>query len=141
MGFRPEPTIYTLNFDDVPTHAGLRVRIACCTIGQMNKMFRSASTNAAVADANDEITLIFLDHLKDWNLDNPATGDPLDKTVDGINSLEPSFFAQIVVAWQVSMLAIPTNLKSPSMNGGQSEEASLGLGDISESLPNWPQPS
>jgi hypothetical protein len=141
MGVRPEKTIYNLNFEGMPAHEGLQVKISSATIREMNFMMRQKSTNGQeTADSNDQVARMFLDHLVSWNLDG-TNGTPLPQTMEGIDTLEPIYFAQIIMAWQLAMMTIPTNLSTPSPNGGISAEESLELGSVSQSRSNWPKPS
>lgn len=141
MGIRPEQTVYNLTFEDSQTHAGLQIKVSSASIREMNFMMRQKATSGQdVADGNDQVAQMFLDHLISWNLDGPD-GKELPHTLEGISELEPVYFAQVILAWQLAMMSVPTNLNTSSPNGGISEEASLGLGNSSESLPNWPKPS
>lgn len=141
MGIRPEKTIYNLKFEGLESHAGLQIKVSSASIREMNFMMRQqATTGQDVADGNDQVAQMFLEHLVSWNLDG-EDGKELPHTLEGVSELEPVYFAQIIMAWQLAMNSVPTNSSTPSPNGGISEEASLGLASSSESLPNWPKPS
>jgi hypothetical protein len=144
MGVRPEPTVYNLTFSEETSlgQAGVKVKISCGSIREMNQMLRTknGATGEETADANDSVALLFLDHLIEWNLD-AKDGSPLPHTLEGISELEPGTISQMVTAWQVAMMSVPTILKKPSPNGSMSEEESLGLGNASENLSSWPKPN
>jgi chemotaxis regulatin CheY-phosphate phosphatase CheZ len=168
MGFIPEPTIYTLSFDEDTGLAGLHVRVKCCTFGEFNQMLRGSQdpimdadvpedTTDAVAmkellskvrdysrvaaDANEEAMAMFLKYLVEWDLADPVTGEIVPRTLEGIRSVEKPVIAAIIASWHLAMMAVPVPLKQASMNGRRSEEATLDLGSLSENLPNWPTPS
>lgn len=130
MGIQIEPTVYNLEFEDVPALAQVKIKVSCCSIREMNSMLRAkvGTTGEETADANDYVTGLFLDHLISWNLDG-RDGLPLPRTTEGIQTLEPSVVTQMVISWQMAMMQVPTNLSTPSPNGAISEEASLGLGN------------
>jgi hypothetical protein len=130
MGIQIEPTVYNLEFKDVPQLVQVKVKVSCCSIGEMNTMLRAkvGTTGEETADANDYVSELFLDHLISWNIDGPD-GQPLPHTMEGLHTLEPGVVTQIVVAWQVAMIQVPTNLSTPSPNGAISVEESLGLGN------------
>lgn len=162
MGFRPEPTIYKLEFEESTGLAGLMVRVACCTIGEFNQMLRG-STDAeldlrklpdnpqeayamvrdygkAAAAANDEAFEMFGRYLKDWDLED-TDGNPVPTTMEGILSVEKPVIGKIIAAWHSAMMQVDNPLPQTSQNGRSSEEASLGLGTSSPNQPNWPTPS
>ena len=145
MGFTPEPSILKIVFDeDTPLH-GLVIRARACTIGQWNEMLRWGDTSERkttkdTADGNEKISRLLLEHIVEWNLEIPA-GHPVPITEEGWNKLDNSWGASIVAAWQYAMVGVPTILPKGSSSGETSAEQSLGLANISESLPNWPGPS
>jgi hypothetical protein len=140
MGFRPEPTIYKLNFKDSRLE-GLTVRIGGCTVSEWQETLRNAEPDSgeAMANANDQMMALFAKYLVEWDLDDPRTGQPVPPTVDGIASQENKMITEIVIAWQKAMMFVADDLGKGLTNGGLSEEASLGLAASSQSLQNWPQ--
>lgn len=142
MGFRPEPTVYRLNFDDTSLK-GLHVKIRSCTVGEWSNLlgFMGASEASEVQEANQKISILFAEKLVEWDLDHPDTGEAVPQTIEGVNSLDRYLFAQIMTAWQVAMVAIRAPLPNASANGSSSQEASLGMVVESQSPSNWPTPS
>lgn len=128
MGFRPEPTIYTLKFQGTWLD-GLVVKVGCCTVEEFNEMLRwQATTGSEVADNNDKITNRFLDYLKEWNLEDPKTGEPTPRTLEGCSRHEQPVMREILQQWQKAMAGVEDELGKDSMNGRISQEQSLGLG-------------
>lgn len=144
MGFTPEPTVYTLEFEEgTPLH-GLVVKASPCTIGEWNDMLRMSGetrTNLReTADSNERVAELMLSHLVSWNLEIP-TGTPVPATQEGFRLLENPHGSMIISAWQRAMVDVPTNSPKSSDSGKISAEEQLGLGNSSESLPNWGGPS
>ena len=143
MAFTPQPTILKLVFDeDTPLH-GLTVRARPCTVGEWHEMLGEAGERRSgpeTVELNNKYTQMFLDHLVEWDLEIPA-GNPVPHTLEGWNSIDNSHANLIIAAWQVAMIGVPKVSKSGSSSGGTSEERSLDLESLSESLPNWNPPS
>lgn len=143
VAFTPEPTIFKLVFDEgTPLH-GLTIRAKSCTIGEWHQMLSDtgvAMTGAEAVQANDKYAQMFLDHVVEWDLEIPA-GHPVPLTVEGWNTIQKEHGEMIIAAWQVTMIAVPKISKNGSPVGGISAEQSLDLASLSESLPNWNEPS
>lgn len=136
MGFRPEPTIYNLKFDGTALD-GLHVRSSCCTVSEYNEMLAVAAgateINSDVIRANERILELFSNHLVSWDLEDPIDGSPVPANRAGIDAQERTLVSQLITAWQVAMVTVPNLSKPDSSDGGISAEASLGLGNLSES--------
>jgi len=142
MGFRPEPTIYNLTFQGTALD-GLNVRMSCCTISENAEMIKAAVAGddgdgnthitADVLKDNDRVLEIFINHLVSWNLEDLA-GQPVPTNREGVDMQERTLIAQLMGAWQVSMMNVPNPLPPGSSSGGTSEEASLDLGSSSTNL-------
>src|SRR5262249_26996863 len=136
MGFRPEQTVYKLDFSDIPGLNGLVVKASACSVRDYNRMMSiSVDDTVSALDYNEEVTKKFLEHLVEWNLDGPD-GEPLPHTMEAREETERPVVMAIIRAWQSAMVTVPTQPKSPSPNGEISEEASLELGSQSESQLN-----
>jgi hypothetical protein len=141
MGYTPEPTIYSLNFDDTPLK-GLEVKVKCCSMAEFNSMLRNSHADnlAELADKNSNTVELFLKNLVSWNLAF-SDGSPVPMTIEGVQSQEQPMVNQIVGAWQTAMVTVSAPLNLPSPNGAISQEQSLGLEGKSLSHENWPKPS
>lgn len=138
MGFRPEPTVYNLSFEDTPLD-GLHVKARCCSVGEYRKMLQVAINGGGKITEeslkeNDWILELFGKHLVEWDLEDPETGVPVSPNMDGIHSIENRFMHMLVGAWQTALVTVPTNSPNESSDGDNSEEQSLGLGNASQSL-------
>jgi hypothetical protein len=140
MGFRPEPTIFTLTFKGTFLE-GLVVKIGCCTVREFNDMMNvGEDTSREEAEKNNQkIIDKFLEKLVSWNLENADGSGPTPQTVDGLNSHENRLIRSIIAAWQVAQVDVPAPLRTISSNGSNLEEQSLDLGKLSESLGSLPK--
>lgn len=146
MGFRPEPTIYNLNFQGTSLD-GLHVRMSCASLSEYNEMMHAAFSggepdedgnvklNKEMIEANDRVLELFANHLVSWDLED-LVGQPVPTSRSGMDSQERVIISQLLLSWQIAMVNIPNLSKKESSNGSQSVEESLGLGDISQSPPS-----
>lgn len=137
MGFRPEPTIYSIKFEGTSME-GLHVRASACTVDEYNRMLRNAVESGdgitkESVDANEWMYQLFANHLVSWDLEDYITGEPVPTTLDGIVSQERSMISEILRGWQIALVSVPKILQKPSPNGETSLEQSLGLGNASVS--------
>jgi hypothetical protein len=144
VGFTPKKETLVLRFDpDTPLH-GLVVKTKPCTVGEWNEMLRMGSdkksSGGEVADANDQVAQLFLDHVIEWDLEIPE-GHPVPLTLEGWRTIDHRHAGIMITAWQLAMVGVPKLLNGNSDNGRTSEEQSLDLAKLSESLPSWNSPS
>jgi hypothetical protein len=141
MGYIPEPTIYSLNFDDTPLK-GLEVKVRCCSMDQFNSMLRNSKADnlADLADKNEKTIALFINNLVSWNLTN-KDGSPVPPTMEGFCAQEQPMLQEVIAAWQTAMVTVSPPLNLPSPNGAISQEASLGLEGKSLNQESWPKPS
>src|SRR5271165_5262394 len=137
MGFRPEPTIYKLNFDDTPLK-GLLVRAKCCSMGEYNDMLREAGDAGAergpdekidftaAAVRNDETIATFARHLVEWNLEDDE-GNAVPATLAGVQSVERVLMGQIITAYEIALVTVSAPLNFQSASGKTSEEQPPGM--------------
>jgi hypothetical protein len=141
MGFRPERTIYVLNFKDSNLD-GLKVRIGGCTVGEWQSQLRMTGTvnsGQEAAESNDAMIALFLKYLQEWDLEDAETGEPVPPTAEGVATQENALITQIILAWQKAMQYVSDDLGKGSTNGSSSREASLGLAGSSQNLQSWPR--
>lgn len=134
-GFRPEPTVYKLYFDEKSGLDGLSVRTRTLTIAEFNQMIiwtSGGETAAETAKFNENLAQLFIGKLVSWNLLDPETGDPVPPTVEGFMQSERPLINKIIGAWQMAMVGIDGPLSDASEGGRTSEDLSLEL--VSESL-------
>lgn len=137
MGFRPEPTIYNIDFGEDSPLYGLHVRASACTVREYNKMLRMSMVEggitADVVEGNDWILQLFANYLVSWDLEDYITGEQVKTDLDAILSQERGVIAQIIMAWQMAIVSVPKPSKPNSNDGAILAESSLRLGDVSGS--------
>lgn len=138
MGFRPEPTLFTLKFEDDWLN-GLIVKVGCCTVREFNTILLSAPDDEKdVSASNTAVLNLFLKYLSEWNLESFVKDEthpegewiPTPHTVDGVETHERRLIRTILVTWQKAMAGIDDDLGKDSMSGNTSLEESLGLGGV-----------
>ena len=140
MGFRPEPTTFNLTFDGTPLE-GLQIKATCCTVAEYRRIQQiAASSGGTITEQdikdNDWVLELFAENLREWNLDDPRTGQPVSADIEGLNSQEHRFVVMMITAWQTALVSVPTTSSTESDSGASSEEATLGLASLSENLQN-----
>lgn len=140
MGFRPEPTTFNLTFDGTPLE-GLQIKATCCTVAEYRRILQiAASSGGTITEQdikdNDWVLELFAENLREWNLDDPRTGQPVSADIEGLNSQEHRFVVMMITAWQTALVSVPTTSSTESDSGASSEEATLGLASLSENLQN-----
>lgn len=138
MGFRPEPTTFNLTFDGTPLE-GLQIKATCCTVAEYRRILQiAASSGGTITEQdikdNDWVLELFAENLREWNLDDPRTGQPVSADIEGLNSQEHRFVVMMITAWQTALVSVPTTSSTESDSGASSEEATLGLASLSENL-------
>jgi len=129
MGFRPEPTIYKLVFDESHPLYGLVVRVKCLTVREFSDMTGWIDDDSVTAKQNNDRALqLFLDKVVEWNLENPEDGEPTSKTLEGIAVHEQPLVRELMRSWNKVMWQVSDELGKDSTNGNTSLERSLQLG-------------
>jgi hypothetical protein len=143
VAFTPEPTILKLVFDESTPLHGLTVKMRPCTVGEWHNMLSKGDmsvTSQEAVNINNEIAQVFIDHLVEWDLEIPA-GHPVEHNLEGWNTIENGHSNLLMSAWQVAMIQVPKSWRTNSDDGKTSEEQSLDLAKLSESLPSWKEPN
>jgi hypothetical protein len=140
MGFRPEPTIYNIEFEGTSLD-GLHVRASACTVGEYEHMLqlivdanKQGNVSQDILDGNDWLKQLFLNHLVSWDLEDYITGEPIPATLEGIRTQERGVFSVILQGWQTAIVSVPKASKKNSNDGMTSPEQPPGLASSSESL-------
>jgi hypothetical protein len=135
MGFKREPRLYRLKFED-PELDGFECLMRSLSIRE----FRHLAGLAAVMQKQGEeteqaITDLFgmvAGKLQDWNLEDDDGPVPAD--LDGIEAQDVDFVLEIVMAWMEAIAGVPSPLPGTSPSGGTSPAAQLRLAEASSSL-------
>lgn len=141
MGFKLEPRVYKLVFDD-PELGGLEVRAASVSIGEFMEITGLDETTVlggvTLPDGMPvRVGLLtrFAGVLSDWNLTGPKD-EPLPATLETLKTQDVYLVRSIVKAWLEAVSGVTPPLPSASGSGETSAEASLELASSSQSLTN-----
>ena len=121
MGFRREPTLYRLHFED-PEFEGLEVLAGTLPLKDLlaiNKMAKSE-------DPEDQMNMFrkFARALVEWNLEDDK-GKPVPATFDGLLSQDVGFVNEIIRAWMEAVSNVPNSSRGNSNGVRNSTELSL----------------
>ena len=147
MGFKPQETLYKLDFSDTEL-SGLHVTMRSMSIAKLFDLAEMAERAKdgvlTVAEAR-QMRRDFAAALVEWDVErDPVEGEsgdqPVPATYEGVISQDPVFIGQIIQAWDEAMSQAPRPLRSASA-AGASQEASLGLAESSRNLPSSGEPA
>lgn len=139
MGYRREPRIYKLSFED-PDMDGLVVRVRSLPVGQFLELTRAAGqveasgTGQANAEQMDITFRGLAAAIVEWNLeeegpDGQMWSVPAD--LDGLYRQDLPFVMAIIQAWLDAVAAVPPPLPGASSGGQPFQEASLPMAPLS----------
>lgn len=107
MGFRKEPTLYHLKFED---YKGLEITTRSVPLKDflaINKMSMVGETDPQKqVEQSEAMFRKFSEALIGWNLED-ENGKPVPATYNGLVSQEMSFVLEIVRAWMDSIANVP----------------------------------
>lgn len=135
MGFRKEPTLYKLKFED-PQYNGLEVIAKSLPLGDFLE-FNKMSAEVTVENANSPemvkksgmMFTLFAANLVSWNLED-ENGKPVPSTYKGVVSQEMGFILDIIKAWMDAVADVPKHSKNGSNSGGTSRVPSLPMATL-----------
>lgn len=130
MGFRIEPTVYRLHFEDPRLH-GLEVTAKSVSIKRFMEITgitaATAITGVSLKDGavpGDPLILAVAEVITGWNLTD-AKGKAVKATYDAVAEQEPFVVKAIVKAWMEQVSGADPNFGSDSGSQGSSPESSL----------------
>jgi hypothetical protein len=125
MGFRKEPTLYRLKFED-ESFEGLEVMAKSVPLKDflaLNKM-SSETDSAKQVEQSEALFRKFAEALISWNLED-ENGKPVPTTYNGLVSQEMAFVTEIIKAWMDAIASVPKTSKSNSNGSGTYPEVSI----------------
>lgn len=149
-GYRPEPKLYRVTFDD---HPGLVVRARTVSVDKFMAISELADKDGRDAD---DLTMLFTEFARvltswnlDYNTDGPVidqetgqrawyVGEPVPTTLEGVLSQDFDFMLQIVLGWMEAVAGVPAPLDQPSSGGPPSLVESLPMEPWSPNQANSP---
>jgi hypothetical protein len=122
MGFRVDPTVYQLKFED-PQLKGLEVEAESLSVHDFLKMQELSDEAGTSAQAAGQLLDGFAQNLVRWNLED--SHGPVPATVDGVRGQKMDFVLMLIREWMNAIAGVdPTS--QPGLNGGgTSQELSI----------------
>ena len=119
MGYRRQPKVYNLKWEDEP---GLEVLARSPSVGELLKITRLADELSAPSDEKDkqltEFFGWFARHLIGWNLEEgdgeDAEGKPVPPDLHGVLSLDMELAMKIAMTWVQAISGTLPPLAAPS---------------------------
>jgi hypothetical protein len=156
VGFREKETVYALTFEG--DFEGLVVKVTDATTGQQQEIERAAArlaplmtkrpqdiTPEEVADGvgtSAGMVDAFLEHLVEWNVEDPVSGEPIPATREGLARVSSRLGKHIITTWWDFVSGeIPAPLGAGSSSGEPSLVASLPMEPLSPSHTSSSEPS
>lgn len=115
MGFKRNPKIYNLVFDETTDYPGLEVQVRTLTMGQLVSVW--AGEGGRSFD-------LFMDRLVGWNLET-EDGEPVPVTREAVEAEDDDMIQAIVKRWTDAVLGVPAPLDGNSNSGGPSAAESV----------------
>lgn len=140
MGYKPKRTLYRLTFED-PDLEGLVVVTRRPSVDgllkfvEMYEQVQGLDEDSFKPEDMKLLTTLFERFVKvlvEWNVEDDG-GQPVPRTVEGLQSLELDFTMQIVESWITGMFQAPPPLPGASGPGSAPPEASLPMEALSPS--------
>jgi len=130
MGYRPKRTVYVLQFEG-DDFEGLEVKVRPPSVGEaMDHVDLSWIKDPTLPEAEQGRRLrglyeLFAGRLLEWNVEDPATGEPVPATLDGVLSLDHDFGIRLVESWLFRTAGVPAPLDADSNTGPATVDESL----------------
>lgn len=140
MGFRPQEKTFRVVFDEEHDLHGLWLRTRSVPIGTILDVMRSAGATLrggkpGVEDI-ESVGLLFEKFggaLVEWNLDDPATGEPVPATPDGLRGLDFDLVTMLAMEWVGAVVGAAAPLGPASSPGPGPRMDSLPMEPLSSS--------
>lgn len=118
MGYKRNPKIYKLTFDETTDYPGLEVQVRTMTMGQLVSVWSGEiGTSARTFD-------LFMDRLVSWNLET-EDGQPVPVTREAVEAEDDDMVNAVIKRWTDAVLGVPAPLGGDSSSGGTSAVESV----------------
>jgi hypothetical protein len=117
VGYKRNPKIYNLVFDETTDHPGLEVQVRTITMGQLVKVW---SNEGGSVDTFE----MFVDRLVSWNLED-ENGTPVPTTREAVEAEDDDLIMAITRKWSQTVMGVPAPLGGDSNSGEPSAAESV----------------
>ncbi|MHB9857609.1 hypothetical protein [Streptomyces sp. YIM S03343] len=134
MGYKAKLKTYLIKFDGGHEFHGAEARLRGMTYGEWEQATGADGGDGDKSGADS--VKRFVDHLIEWNLDSPDTGEPVPLTIEGARSVDKDLVAAMNNAWINSLIGVHKDdpLPESSPSGEPSLVASVPMEALSPSL-------
>jgi hypothetical protein len=129
VGYKRNPKVYKLIFDDTTDYPGLEVQVGTISMGQLIAM-RTGNGDKDSAQAGVES---FAERIVSWNLED-ENGQPVPTTLEAILGEDDDLIIAIIKKWNEAMAGVAAPLPQSSPAGELSAVESIPMAPLSESL-------
>lgn len=112
MGYKRNPKIYKLVFDDTTDYPGLEVQVRTLTMGQL---YRALGEGKGARNFD-----LLCDRIVSWNLEDEVTGEPVPVTREALEAEDDDLIGAVINRWLAEVMGVPAPLESGSGSGGTS---------------------
>lgn len=131
MGYKRNPKIYKLVFDETTDYPGLEVQVKTITMGQLIAMRTGKQDDDK--DGTQVSVELLADRIVSWNLED-ENGAPVPATLEAIYEEDDDLILGIINRWTDAVSAVRAPLQQSSPSGEPSLVESVPMEALSESL-------
>jgi hypothetical protein len=129
VGYERNPKVYHLKFLD-GDYEGLEVRVRSLSMKQLLTLRTGKGEEGR--DGTETAVRFLAERIIDWNL--TSDGAPVPTTLDAILDEDDDFILAIINKWTNAVSGVSDPLPASSPSGEPSQEASIPMAPLSESL-------
>jgi hypothetical protein len=113
-GYKRNPKIYALKFDETTDYPGLEVQVRTLTMGQLVSVWTAEGGTGSARTFE-----LFMDRLVGWNLLD-ENDQPVPVTREAVEAEDDDLVQAVIKRWTDAVLGVPAPLESGSTSGGPS---------------------
>ena len=128
MGYKRNPKVYSIVFDETTEYPGLEVQVRTLSMGQLVKVWTTDGMNSTATYE------LFMERLVGWNLEDETTNEPVPTTREAVEAEDDDLINAIIKLWLAEVMGVSAPLESGSDSGVTSPVEALLTEVPSESL-------
>lgn len=132
MGFKRNPKIYKLTWDEDTDYPGLEVQVRTLTMGQVLAMRTGKNDDEGKDNVQVSVELL-AERIDSWNLED-EDGNPVPPTLEAMYEEDDDLILDIINRWTDAVSAVRAPLPQSSPSGEPSLVASVPMEALSPSL-------
>jgi len=104
MGYKPKLKTYLIKFEAGHEFHGAEARLKGMTYGEWEEATGADGGDGDKTGADG--VKRFVDHLIEWNIDHPVTGEPLPPTLESVKAVDKDLIAALNNSWINSLIGV-----------------------------------